>query len=209
MIGKRVSYISGKVTGVPQNLVIEKFGRIEKLLESAGYLVINPASMIPFDMDWYEAMRTCLALLMRCDCIYLLNDWRSSRGATIERALALDMGINIISHIIDPVEISKETDANSELLYNVQTDLKPEAIEKHHKIIQKLHSLPPIEALESGVILVRPATDRMGNPIIEQRTSDKNWHTRITLTRPEMRDKMINRLILQKRVFRLETEIAV
>jgi hypothetical protein len=44
-------------------------------------------------------MKEDISALLTCDAIYLLKNWGDSRGARIERAIALELGIKIIYEI--------------------------------------------------------------------------------------------------------------
>jgi hypothetical protein len=45
---------------------------------------------------WRECMDVCLHELLRCDAIYMLNNWRTSRGARIELAVAIELNLEIL-----------------------------------------------------------------------------------------------------------------
>jgi hypothetical protein len=98
---KKKIYIAGKVTGLPQQEVVDKFAKAQNLLEDSGFEVINPTVLITdYDTPWDLAMKLCVKALMDCQCIYLLADWRSSKGANIERNLACLLDIEIIEATI-------------------------------------------------------------------------------------------------------------
>ena len=93
---KPLVYISGKMTGV-ENYNKPKFDRTKALLESEGYEVLSPADLVAEEsFEWHDYMRVDVALLAMCDAIYMLDDWRDSRGAKAEldiaRALKLEIG---------------------------------------------------------------------------------------------------------------------
>lgn len=96
---KRTIYISGKVTGTTD--FVERFARAESRLKLQGWRVINPVKkcrhMNPNTTPWHHYMRRDIRLLTRCDAIYLLCGWRQSKGAIIERRLAVDLGMDIIT----------------------------------------------------------------------------------------------------------------
>lgn len=95
-------YISGKITGDPEYKL--KFFEAELMLGGAAfgipnakdYLVSNPARIN--ETDWKTAMKAAIMLMMCCDGVALLPDWEKSKGAKIERelALALDMTVKPI-----------------------------------------------------------------------------------------------------------------
>ena len=86
-------FISGKVTGDPNYK--EKFDLVEIYLKSLGYRVMNPA-VLPVDFGVNECMSITIAMLSQCDAIYMLKDWKDSRGATIEHDFAKYAGKKII-----------------------------------------------------------------------------------------------------------------
>jgi hypothetical protein len=48
------------------------------------------------DEFWRECMEACLRELLHCDAIYMLNNWRTSRGARVELAVAVELGLEIL-----------------------------------------------------------------------------------------------------------------
>lgn len=45
---------------------------------------------------WQEYMKNDLSVLMTCDEVHFLPDWKESKGAKIEHQLAIDLGIKIV-----------------------------------------------------------------------------------------------------------------
>lgn len=82
-------YIAGKITGDPNYK--EKFDIAATSLELQGHIVLNPAEL-PEGMLPADYMRICYAMLDTADAIYLLKDWHSSSGASIERNYAMYTG---------------------------------------------------------------------------------------------------------------------
>ena len=88
-------FISGKITGEPIEECCFKFR------EACEYLYgerVNPLRLkgIYFGISHEEAMEICLKELKTCSHIYMLKDWKESKGAKIERQFALGNGIKII-----------------------------------------------------------------------------------------------------------------
>ena len=77
-------YIAGKVTDLPYEQVVKKFKDAADDLSELGYNVFNPVQLIDKDATWHDAMRKALRLLLLCDEIALLPDWKESNGARIE-----------------------------------------------------------------------------------------------------------------------------
>lgn len=69
-----------------------------------GHKVINPLEVVNEafpeycpKVPWQKAMKiTILAMLLNADEVHLLPDWNDSRGAIIERNLALELKIPVI-----------------------------------------------------------------------------------------------------------------
>jgi len=93
----KVVYIAGKVTGLPYEEVVAKFSAKHKMLEKAGYQVINPCLLIDEKEDWRTAMIICFELLPYAHYICLCDDWQDSKGATMEKEYAEKLGIQILS----------------------------------------------------------------------------------------------------------------
>lgn len=93
--GRRMKiYIAGKITGEPNYK--EKFDIAAKSLEAQRHIVLNPAEL-PEGMLPADYMRICFAMIDTADAIYLLKDWSSSFGASIERDYAMYTGKSILT----------------------------------------------------------------------------------------------------------------
>jgi hypothetical protein len=88
-------YLCGQVTGDDDYRV--KFMRAENKLYDAGFYPVNPAACIPAGTEWRQAMREAISIMLRCDGVALLSDWKASRGAKIEASLAYSIGIPVKS----------------------------------------------------------------------------------------------------------------
>lgn len=89
-------YISGAITGT--NDYMQRFLKAEENLKS-DYSVVNPAvvcSMLPTNFTHSEYMDVCLVLLEKCDSIYMLKGWETSKGANIELTYAKNRKMNIL-----------------------------------------------------------------------------------------------------------------
>jgi hypothetical protein len=51
---------------------------------------------VPPEEFWRECMGVCLRELLQCDAIYMLNNWRTSKGARIELAVAVELELEIL-----------------------------------------------------------------------------------------------------------------
>jgi len=86
-------YISGKVTGDLNYMV--KFYKAELSLDTAGYEPVNPTALISSKEEWRSAMKKAIRLMLLCDGVALLPDWRKSKGAKIEFKIAKMIGLPI------------------------------------------------------------------------------------------------------------------
>ena len=91
-------YISGKISGLPIESVVDKFARNAEFLMVKGFEPVNPIDVSPYHVSktWEDYMRDDISALMKCDAIYMLNDWGQSRGARIEYVIAKELGLEII-----------------------------------------------------------------------------------------------------------------
>lgn len=82
-------YISGKITGLPEQVFKKKFSNAENDLKSLGYTPVNPAKfgIVP-GFQWEDYMRECIKSLCDCNFIYCLPDSEDSRGAMFEQYVA-------------------------------------------------------------------------------------------------------------------------
>lgn len=89
-------YISGRITGMEQEAPV-LFAQAERMLSSRGWETVNPMTLPhQHDKSWAAFMREDIKALCDCDAIYMLDNWRRSRGAFIEWALATVLGMKIL-----------------------------------------------------------------------------------------------------------------
>lgn len=66
-------------------------------LRAQGHAVENPAEVeANTNANWLECMRLDLPRLLTCEAVYMLPGWERSRGAVIERGLAMSLGLEIV-----------------------------------------------------------------------------------------------------------------
>jgi len=90
---KKNIYICGKVTG--DTNYYEKFLKEENRLFINGYEPYNPTAVISPNAEWQKAMQTAIRLMLLCDGVSLLPDWKKSKGAKIEARLARELGMDV------------------------------------------------------------------------------------------------------------------
>ena len=90
------TYISGKITGMEAEAKV-LFSAAADELAAMGHRTVNPLEL-PHEHDgnWPSYMKEDVAALLKCNTIYMLKNWRHSRGATLEHYLATQLNINII-----------------------------------------------------------------------------------------------------------------
>ena len=90
-------YIAGKISGEDRAACTMKFGTAQKAIEDLGQEAINPLEVVgDWNTTWENAMRKCIAAMMAADAVLFLPDTNDSKGAKIERSLALKLGIKRI-----------------------------------------------------------------------------------------------------------------
>lgn len=97
---RRVIYLSGPMTGLPEyNYPL--FRRVAAELRARGHRVYNPAEFphkgAPEEFPIRRAFAAYSSFIcLEADTIVLLPGWEKSRGATAERALADNCGLEAI-----------------------------------------------------------------------------------------------------------------
>ena len=86
-------YIAGKVRGLKNYK--EVFKKAEKELQNKGHITLNPAEL-PEGLHWTDYMKICIPMLEVAEAIYLLDNWKDSTGARVEKAYAECQGKEII-----------------------------------------------------------------------------------------------------------------
>lgn len=90
-------YISGKISGLPIEEVKRKFHNAASLLESLELQPVNPLENgLDDGSTWAQHMGKDIELLLGCDGIIMLDNWKQSRGAEIERLVAKKMDMYIL-----------------------------------------------------------------------------------------------------------------
>lgn len=94
-------YISGRITGNPHYM--QDFAHAEQVLDFSTingqiFEIVNPTKIVPFDQNksWRDYMREDIKALVDCDAIYMLSGWWRSKGARLERRIAINLGLEVI-----------------------------------------------------------------------------------------------------------------
>lgn len=80
-------YVAGKITGKPGYHA--DFERAARALRKKGHEVLIP-SVLPElpSLTHDDYMHICYAMIDVCDAVYMLPDWKDSKGARMERVYA-------------------------------------------------------------------------------------------------------------------------
>lgn len=91
-------YISLPITGKDIKAQRERAAALADALASAGHEPVNPlANGLPYEAPRAEHMRKDLRLLLRCNAMVLCEGWEHSRGCLLERQVAAQCGIAVVS----------------------------------------------------------------------------------------------------------------
>ena len=111
-------YISGPISGRPDNnklgfqSAMKRLWELKRTTQFCGMKIINPLTHIAKKLDrqfaaksqkpeWVDYMRACIKKLVEADCVFFLDDWAKSDGASIERYIAKRLGIPIADTIAE------------------------------------------------------------------------------------------------------------
>lgn len=93
---KRV-YISGPIEGVENYM--QNFSLAAEKVKEMGFDPVNPAacfSPLKDILSRDEMMSMCFNLLEKCDCIYMLTGWQTSKGAKEELQYAINRNFDVM-----------------------------------------------------------------------------------------------------------------
>lgn len=92
---KRI-YIAGKIGDLPENVYKLNFEIAKSEVEIAGFIPVSPVDLPhQHERTWKAYMLEDLAALKTCQGVYMLRNWNDSRGARIERWVAMRFGIPV------------------------------------------------------------------------------------------------------------------
>lgn len=90
-------YISGKMSGLPENRIRHRFNEAAEYLRNEGHIPVNPAVMLDNPgLEYEEYMKIDFTMLEQCDGIYMLRGWEKSIGARREIAKAIRLGLQVM-----------------------------------------------------------------------------------------------------------------
>lgn len=92
-------YIAGQVSGLPADEVEALFEKAVTELKVIGCDVFNPVFYVKeigyTDQPYTKIMKLCIKNLIECDGILMLHNWQRSKGANIERNIAIALEIPV------------------------------------------------------------------------------------------------------------------
>ena len=95
---KKPVYISGKITGLKPKDYLTRFYHAQLKLQDEGFEVINPAvtqATMPPCTTYDQFMQMSMLELSFCGSIYMLSNWKESKGAKKEHHYAVVHGYSI------------------------------------------------------------------------------------------------------------------
>ena len=103
-------YLSGPMAGIP-GLNRQAFGDCMRLVEEAGHRAFSPAHHMETEKDgksYKDLLMADLAWIRgNADALLMLEGWRGSKGAKAELALALALGLPVVSREFRLLETPK------------------------------------------------------------------------------------------------------
>lgn len=90
-------YLAGPMTGWA-DFNHPAFTATAAKLRAADFAVVSPTDNgLPKDALWSKHMRADIPLLLACDGVALMDGWEDSKGAQLERHIAMSCGIWVMS----------------------------------------------------------------------------------------------------------------
>jgi hypothetical protein len=91
-------YISGAISKLPVDQWMFNFKYAKKLLLDNGVETITPLDLNPAgekEQSWQFYMKRDLKAIFDCNGLILLDNWKKSKGAKIERLICKKLGIPV------------------------------------------------------------------------------------------------------------------
>lgn len=89
------AYVAGPMTGLPE-FNFPAFHDAATRLRARGWEVENPAeNPEPACRSWLGYMRMAVAQVAKVDALVMLPGWEKSKGARVEFALAVGLGLSV------------------------------------------------------------------------------------------------------------------
>lgn len=122
---KQKIYIAGKVTGLERSVVENNFNTLKDYFTQKGFEVVSPVDIVTDpETEWKAAMKICIAALVECDLIYLMNNSGRSRGAMLEAVIASNFGLSLFPTVDADVTAMYEFTVSDNVTVNFIKSLK-------------------------------------------------------------------------------------
>ena len=98
MQSKEIIYVSGPITGRPEEEYRMHFEKVEHRLIREGYEVINPVKIsdaCPKSYTHSQYLKVELPFIETAQAIYMLEGWEKSKGARWELKKAIELNLEI------------------------------------------------------------------------------------------------------------------
>ena len=96
---KKKIYLSGPITSLPLEDARRIFESAEEFVTKLGHTAFNPMkSGLSPESTWEEHMKKDLAMLLECDTICMLPNFRESKGAMLELDVAMTLGMGVLRY---------------------------------------------------------------------------------------------------------------
>lgn len=90
-------YLSGPMSGI-QDFNYPAFNEAAAKLRAKRLHVENPAENMPPEVpSWNNWMRLAIRQMLTCERVVLLPGWESSRGAQLEKQIANEVGMTVLT----------------------------------------------------------------------------------------------------------------
>lgn len=87
-------YISGPISGLPENEVRLAFSETMRLLRMLFPTseIVNPLDNgLPYEAPWEEHIEADLLTMQECEAVYFMDGWENSLGCQVEHAKAVEL----------------------------------------------------------------------------------------------------------------------
>lgn len=96
---KKKVYLSGPITSLPIEDARRIFESAEDFIELLGHTAVNPMKNgLSPESTWEEHMKKDLPMLLECDTICMLPNFRESKGAMLELDVAIALGMGTLTY---------------------------------------------------------------------------------------------------------------
>lgn len=96
---KNKIYLSGPITSQPLEDARRIFESAEEFVAKLGHTAVNPMrNGLSPESPWEEHMKRDLAMLLECDTICMLPNFRESKGAMLELDVAIALGMGVLKY---------------------------------------------------------------------------------------------------------------